>query len=60
MGRALRGENADEIGEDDLGLLELVIATEFGPSPLSVPKRLLKGKRNAKGLNMVHLHFCIT
>jgi hypothetical protein len=33
-----------------LDLHELVIATEFGLSFLSVPKRLLKGKRNAKAL----------
>jgi transcriptional activator SPT7 len=34
-----------------LGLRELGIAAELGLSSLSIPKRLLKGKRNAKGPN---------
>ncbi|KAI9507752.1 hypothetical protein F5148DRAFT_1202423 [Russula earlei] len=45
------GQFTDDIGEDFLGLRELGIAAEFGLSSLSIPKRLLKGKRNAKGPN---------
>jgi hypothetical protein len=37
-----------------LGLRELGIAAEFGLSSLAVPKRLLKGKRNAKGPNAAY------
>jgi transcriptional activator SPT7 len=37
-----------------LGLRELGIAAELGLSSLSVPKRLLKGKRNAKGPNATY------
>ena len=40
-----RGEFADLLGEDYLGLRELGIAAEFGMSNLSIPKRLLKGKK---------------
>ncbi|KIM36888.1 hypothetical protein M413DRAFT_448819 [Hebeloma cylindrosporum] len=39
------GEFADLLGEDYLGLRELGIAAEFGISNLSIPKRLLKGKK---------------
>lgn len=39
------GEFADILGEDYLGLRELGIAAEFGMSNLSIPKRLLKGKK---------------
>jgi transcriptional activator SPT7 len=42
------GQFTDDIGEDFLGLRELGIANEFGLSSLSIPKRLLKGKKNAK------------
>ncbi|KAF8260333.1 hypothetical protein EI94DRAFT_1748778 [Lactarius quietus] len=42
------GQFTDDIGEDFLGLRELGIAAEFGLSSLSIPKRLLKGKKNAK------------
>jgi len=49
-----RGQFTDDIGEDFLGLRELGIAAEFGLSSLSVPKRLLKGKRNAKGPNAAY------
>ncbi|KAI9452359.1 hypothetical protein BJY52DRAFT_1124430, partial [Lactarius psammicola] len=45
------GQFTDDIGEDFLGLRELGIASEFGLSSLSIPKRLLKGKKNAKGPN---------
>lgn len=45
------GQFTDDIGEDFLGLRELGIAAELGLSSLSIPKRLLKGKRNAKGPN---------
>ena len=40
-----RGDFADMLGEDYLGLRELGIAAEFGMSSLSIPKRLLKGKK---------------
>jgi len=40
-----RGEFADVLGEDYLGLRELGIADEFGLSALSVPKKLLRGKK---------------
>jgi transcriptional activator SPT7 len=33
------------VGEDYLGLRELGIAAEFGMSSLSIPKKLLRGKR---------------
>jgi len=46
-----RGQFTDDIGEDFLGLRELGIAAELGLSSLMIPKRLLKGKKNAKGLN---------
>ena len=61
----LRGQFTDDIGEDFLGLRELGIAAELGLSSLSVPKRLLKGKRNAKGPNATygmtfHHHLILT
>lgn len=37
-----------------MGLRELGIASEFGLSSLTIPKRLLKGKRNAKGPNAAY------
>ncbi|KAF5355103.1 hypothetical protein D9756_005773 [Leucocoprinus leucothites] len=40
------GDFADMLGEDYLGLRELGIAAEFGMSSLSIPKKLLKGKKN--------------
>ncbi len=40
-----RGNFAESFGEDIFGLKELGIADEFGLSSLTVPKRLLKGKR---------------
>jgi hypothetical protein len=43
---ALRGEIADETGEDFFG-------STVTPYELGIPKRLLKGKRNAKGPNAV-------
>ena len=39
-----RGNFADGLGDDFLGLRELGIAAEFGLSSLTVPKKLLKGK----------------
>ncbi|KAI0253661.1 hypothetical protein BJV78DRAFT_1152789 [Lactifluus subvellereus] len=45
------GQFTDDIGEDFLGLRELGIAAELGLSSLTIPKRLLKGKKNAKGPN---------
>ncbi|KII95476.1 hypothetical protein PLICRDRAFT_150218 [Plicaturopsis crispa FD-325 SS-3] len=50
-GAFVMGEFADAFGEDFLGLRELGIAAELGMSDLSIPKRLLKGKR--KGANEV-------
>lgn len=43
------GTFADALGEDFLGLRELGIAQELGLSSLSVPKRLLKGKKGVPG-----------
>ncbi|KAL4079299.1 hypothetical protein J3A83DRAFT_4208682 [Scleroderma citrinum] len=43
------GTFADALGEDFLGLRELGIAAELGLSSLSVPKRLLKGKKDVPG-----------
>jgi len=45
------GQFTEDIGEDFLGLRELGIAAEFGLSSLNIPKRLLKGKKNAKDPN---------
>ena len=46
IGFSLRsGEFADVLGEDYLGLRALGIAAEFGLSNLSIPKKLLKGKK---------------
>ncbi|KAG6853732.1 hypothetical protein C0991_001866 [Blastosporella zonata] len=42
------GDFADALGEDYLGLRELGIAAEFGMSSLSIPKKLLKGKKAQK------------
>ncbi|KAJ3826944.1 SAGA complex protein [Lentinula raphanica] len=39
------GEFADTLGVDYFGLRELGIADEFGMSSLTIPKRLLKGKK---------------
>ena len=39
------GDFADALGEDYLGLRELGIAAEFGMTSLSIPKKLLKGRR---------------
>ncbi|KAH8990665.1 hypothetical protein EDB86DRAFT_3190558 [Lactarius hatsudake] len=47
------GQFTDDIGEDFLGLHELGMAAEFSLSSLSIPKRLLKGKKNAKGPNAI-------
>jgi transcriptional activator SPT7 len=43
-----RGGFAEAFGEDFLGLRELGIASEFGLTSLSVPKKLLKGKNKGK------------
>lgn len=43
-----RGGFTDDLGEDFLGLKELGIASEFGLSSLSVPKKLLRGKKGVK------------
>ncbi|KAG6907341.1 hypothetical protein DXG01_009298 [Tephrocybe rancida] len=47
-GALAMGEFADVLGEDYLGLRELGIAAEFGMSSLSIPKKLLKGKKAQK------------
>ncbi|KAF8161610.1 hypothetical protein B0H34DRAFT_841288 [Crassisporium funariophilum] len=44
-GALAMGDFADILGEDYLGLRELGIAAEFGMSNLSIPKRLLRGKK---------------
>ncbi|KAJ4471549.1 SAGA complex protein [Lentinula aciculospora] len=44
------GEFADTLGVDYLGLRELGIAEEFGMSSLTIPKRLLKGKKRKTNL----------
>lgn len=41
------GGFSEAFDEDFLGLKELGIAAELGLSSLSVPKRLLKGKRGS-------------
>ncbi|KAG5643197.1 hypothetical protein DXG03_001357 [Asterophora parasitica] len=47
-GALAMGDFADALGEDYLGLRELGIAAEFGMSSLSIPKKLLKGKKAQK------------
>ncbi|KAI0312192.1 hypothetical protein OF83DRAFT_1250680 [Amylostereum chailletii] len=42
------GQFTEDIGEDFLGLRELGIAAELGLSNLSIPKKLLKGKRSVQ------------
>ncbi|KAH9922095.1 uncharacterized protein B0H18DRAFT_1121112 [Fomitopsis serialis] len=44
-GQFVMGNFADSFGEDFLGLRELGIAAEFGLQSLTVPKKLLKGKK---------------
>lgn len=55
-----RGNFADSFGEDFLGLRELGIAAEFGLQSLTIPKKLLKGKKQgqAEGPSayVSHLH----
>lgn len=52
-GAFVMGGFADAFGEDFLGLRELGIADEHGLASLTVPRRLLKGRRrnDAKGLS---------
>jgi len=52
-----RGNFADALGDDFLGLRELGIADEFGMSNLSVPKKLLKGKN--KGESKLSATACV-
>jgi transcriptional activator SPT7 len=40
------GKFADVLGEDYLGLRALIIAAKFGLSNLSIPKKLLKGRKD--------------
>ncbi|KAG6856011.1 hypothetical protein H0H87_008413 [Tephrocybe sp. NHM501043] len=47
-GALAMGDFADALGEDYLGLRELGIAAEFGMSSLTIPKKLLKGKKAQK------------
>ncbi|GAV99288.1 saga complex protein [Lentinula edodes] len=44
------GEFADTLGVDYFGLRELGIAEEFGMSSLTIPKRLLRGKKKRTNL----------
>ncbi|KAF5387200.1 hypothetical protein D9757_006885 [Collybiopsis confluens] len=44
------GEFADVLGVDYFGLRELGIADEFGMQSLTIPKRLLKGKKRRENL----------
>ncbi|KAF9075526.1 hypothetical protein BDP27DRAFT_1358714 [Rhodocollybia butyracea] len=44
------GEFADTLGVDYFGLRELGIADEFGMQSLTIPKRLLKGKKKRENL----------
>ncbi|TBU46661.1 hypothetical protein BD309DRAFT_953609 [Dichomitus squalens] len=44
-GEFVMGNFAESFGEDFFGLKELGIADEFGLSSLTIPKRLLKGKK---------------
>ncbi|KAJ7043378.1 hypothetical protein C8F04DRAFT_1229515 [Mycena alexandri] len=48
-GALTMGDFADALGEDYLGLRELGIAAEFGMQSLSIPKKLLRGKKRAMG-----------
>ncbi len=53
-----RGDFADLLGEDYLGLRELGIAAEFGMSSLTIPKKLLRGKRPQKASGAAYVsHF---
>jgi transcriptional activator SPT7 len=54
-----RGNFADALGDDFLGLRELGIADEFGMSSLSVPKKLLKGK-NKEGSKLSAAAYVLT
>lgn len=56
-GALAMGDFADMLGEDYLGLRELGIAAEFGMSSLSIPKRLLKGKKG-KGVVAAYVLSC--
>ncbi|KAJ7184086.1 hypothetical protein C8R46DRAFT_1208327 [Mycena filopes] len=49
-GALTMGDFADALGEDYLGLRELGIAAEFGMQSLSIPKKLLRGKKRAVGV----------
>lgn len=42
-----RGNFSNSVGDDFFGLKELGIADELGMTNLTVPKRLLKGKKRA-------------
>ncbi|TFY58631.1 hypothetical protein EVJ58_g6299 [Rhodofomes roseus] len=47
-GQFVMGNFADSFGEDFLGLRELGIAAEFGLQSLTIPKKLLKGKKQGQ------------
>ncbi|KZT72342.1 hypothetical protein DAEQUDRAFT_755185 [Daedalea quercina L-15889] len=47
-GQFVMGNFADSFGEDFLGLRELGIAAEFGLQSLTIPKKLLKSKRQGQ------------
>lgn len=44
--RSCRGGFTEELGEDFLGLRELGLEKEFGLTSLSVPRKLLRGRRD--------------
>lgn len=54
-----RGGFTDDLGEDFLGLKELGIASEFGLSSLSVPKKLLRGKKGVKPAFVPCVHYLV-
>ncbi|OBZ69870.1 hypothetical protein A0H81_10152, partial [Grifola frondosa] len=56
-GEFVMGNFAESFGEDFLGLRELGIASEFGLSSLTIPKKLLKGK-NKEGLKEGPSMYC--
>jgi len=54
------GDFADALGEDYLGLRELGIAAEFGMSSLSIPKKLLRGKKaQSKLSSAAYIYFLL-
>ena len=54
------GDFADLLGEDFLGLRELGIAAEFGMSSLTIPKKLLRGKKTQKATGNTYVPRALT